>query len=116
VKDGVMTTKGLAFDTSDTAVFGQGDIDMRNEALRLRLVPQPKDMSPVTLRVPLKIGGTFKDPSFLPEPAPLLARGAAAAALYAIAPPAALLALIETGPGKNIDCSVTSNNKPPKRE
>ena len=29
---------------------------------------------------------------------------AAAAALYAIAPPAALLALIETGPGEDTDC------------
>jgi hypothetical protein len=42
----------------------------------------------------------------LPEPAPLAGRIAAAAALYAVAPPAALLALIETGPakGERIDC------------
>ena len=67
-------------------------------------MPQPKDVSPLVVRVPLHVGGTFKDPSFLPEPAPLAARAAAAAALYAIAPPAALLALIETGPGEDIDC------------
>jgi len=78
---------------------------MHAEAIQMRLLPQPKDRSPLTLRVPLKIGGTFKDPSFSPEAAPLILRGAAAAALYSIAPPAALLALIETGPGKNIDCS-----------
>jgi len=35
---------------------------------------------------------------------PLLARAAVAAALHAIAPPAALLALIETGPGKDVGC------------
>ena len=34
----------------------------------------------------------------------MLLRGAAAAALFAIAPPAALLALVETGPGENADC------------
>jgi hypothetical protein len=33
-----------------------------------------------------------------------LLRTAAAAALYSVAPPAALLALIETGPGKSLDC------------
>jgi hypothetical protein len=50
------------------------------------------------------VGGTFKDPKFRPEAKSLLGRAAVAAALYAIAPPAALLALIETGPGENVDC------------
>ena len=111
VQDGVMTTTGLAFDTSDTAILGQGAINMRAEAIDMRLVPLPKDKSPLTLRVPLKIGGTLKDPSFSPEAGPLILRGAAAAALYSMAPPAALLALIETGPGKNIDCNPAA--KPP---
>jgi hypothetical protein len=61
-------------------------------------------MSARSLRGPLEIKGTFKDPAFRPQAKPLLARTAAAAALYAIAPPAALLALIETGPGEDIDC------------
>lgn len=111
VNDGVMTSRGLAIDTTDTAMFGQGDIDMRAEKINMRIVPQPKDRSPLTLRVPLKIGGTFKDPSFLPEAAPLILRSAAAAVLYSLAPPAALLALVETGPGKDIDCG-TSGPKP----
>lgn len=58
----------------------------------------------MSLRGPLKIGGNFKDPSFRPEAGPLILRAAAATALYSVAPPAALLALIETGPGENIDC------------
>jgi AsmA family protein len=104
IEDGVMTTRGLAFDTTDTVLYGQGKLTLRDETIDLRLVPEPKDVSPVSLRGPLHIGGTFKDPSFLPEAAPLALRGAAAAALYAIAPPAALLALVETGPGKDVDC------------
>jgi len=106
VEDGVARTRALAFDTTDTLLLGRGAIDLRAEKLDLRLEPKPKDVSPVSLRGPLHIGGTFKDPSVLPEPAPLAGRVAAAAALYAIAPPAALLALIETGPGKDqrIDC------------
>ncbi|HMN46218.1 MAG TPA: AsmA family protein [Povalibacter sp.] len=104
IVDGEMTTRGLAFDTTDTVIFGEGDINLRREAFDLRLNPQPKDRSPLTLRTPLKIGGSFKDPSFRPEIGPLAARVGAAAALYSLAPPAALLALIETGPGESIDC------------
>ncbi|MFL6620907.1 MAG: AsmA family protein, partial [Povalibacter sp.] len=104
IVDGQVTTRGLAFDTTDTIIFGEGNIDLRREAIGMRLIPQPKDKSPLSLRTPLQIGGTFKDPSFHPEAGPLILRTAAAAALYSVAPPAALLALIETGPGKDIDC------------
>lgn len=54
--------------------------------------------------LPLEVGGTFKDPQLTPQPGPLVARAALAAALFAIAPPAALLALIETGPGDDAGC------------
>jgi uncharacterized protein involved in outer membrane biogenesis len=83
---------------------GAGKIDLREEKLDLELRPQPKDPSPIALRVPLEIKGTLKDPSFRPQAGPLVARAAAAAALYVVAPPAALLALIETGPGENVRC------------
>lgn len=102
--EGTMTSRSLVFDTTDTAFVGEGRIDLGKERLDLDLRPQPKDTSPLALRVPLEIGGTFKDPSIQPKTGPLVARAAAAAALYALAPPAALLALIETGPGENERC------------
>jgi uncharacterized protein involved in outer membrane biogenesis len=104
LQDGKVQTRSLVFDTTDTVLFGSGEMDLGAESLALELRPEPKDFSPVSLRGPLHIGGTFKSPSFLPEARPLLARIAAGAALYAIAPPAALLAFIETGPGENVDC------------
>jgi AsmA family protein len=111
VDDGVMSARALAFDTTDTVVHGEGKISLRDEALDLKLLPQPKDRSPFSARVPLKIGGSFKDPSFHPEAGPLMLRGAAAAALYSIAPPAALLAFIETGPGHDIDCGPAAEHR-----
>jgi uncharacterized protein involved in outer membrane biogenesis len=105
VDDGVAKTRSLALDTTDTVIVGSGTIDLSDEALDLELKPRPKDVSPISLRGPLEVHGTFKDPDFQPKPAPLAGRVAAAAALFAIAPPAALLALFETGPGKDIDCS-----------
>ncbi len=104
VDEGLATSQALVFDTTDTAIVGAGRIDFRNEKLDLELRPQPKDPSPLVVRVPLEIQGTLKDPSFRPKAGPLVARAAAAAALYALAPPAALLALLEPGPGENVAC------------
>jgi hypothetical protein len=68
------------------------------------LRPRPKDRSILSFRTPLQIGGTFKDPSFRPDLKKLGLRGAVALALGTIAPPAALLATIELGPGQDSDC------------
>jgi len=104
VDDGIARTRSLAFDTTDTVILGKGSISLRDEGLDLVLRPRPKDVSPVSLRVPLEVRGTFKDPKLSPQPGPLVARAAVAVALYAIAPPAAVLALIETGPGEDVGC------------
>lgn len=104
IEAGVATARALAFDTSDTLVVGEGKVDLGKERLDLVLRPQPKDPSPLSLRSPLAVTGPLNDPSVRPQGGPLLLRGAAAAALYALAPPAALLALVETGPGGNADC------------
>jgi uncharacterized protein involved in outer membrane biogenesis len=104
VTDGLMQTRSMAFDTTDTIVLGSGDINLKNEALNLELKPRPKDRSILSFRTPLEIGGTFKDPSFRPDLKKLGLRGAVALALATIAPPAALLATIETGGGQDSDC------------
>jgi uncharacterized protein involved in outer membrane biogenesis len=104
VEEGLAEAQSLVFDTSDTVLFGKGSLDFDGEKLALELRPRPKDVSPVSLRGPLEISGTFKDPKFRPQAKSLLGRAAIAAALYAIAPPAALLAFIETGPGEDVDC------------
>ncbi len=104
VENGVMTSRALAFDSSDTLVVGEGSISLREEQLDLLLRPRPKDRSILALRSPLRIGGSFKDPSFRPDMAALGLRGVIALALGSITPPAALLATIETGPGEDSDC------------
>jgi len=104
VQDGLMTSRALAFDSTDTIIIGEGTINLKDESLDLMLRPRPKDRSILSLRSPLKVGGTFKDPSFRPDLAALGVRGAIALALASITPPAALLATFETGPGKDSDC------------
>lgn len=104
VKQGVMDTRRLAFDTTDTVIYGEGSISLRDEKLDLRLKPQPKDRSFLSLRAPLMVSGSFKDPEFRPDFKRVTLRGVAAAVLGSIAPPAALLAVFESGPGKDIAC------------
>ncbi len=105
VASGVMTTRAFAFDTTDTLLLADGTVDLRDESLDLLLRPRPKDSSPLSLRSPLRVRGTFMDPTIRPQGGPLLLRGAIAAALFTVAPPAVLLALVETGPGENADCA-----------
>jgi uncharacterized protein involved in outer membrane biogenesis len=104
IDDGVATARSVALDTTDTALLLKGQFSFKDEKLDMTLLPKPKDTSPISIRVPIDIGGTFAKPAIAPKGGPLVLRGAAVAALAAIAPPLALLGLIETGPGKDTAC------------
>jgi hypothetical protein len=104
VQDGVMHANALAFDTTDTIIVGNGEVSLRDETLDLTLRPRPKDRSLFALRSPLLVDGTFKAPHFRPDLKRVGLRGALALSLGSIAPPAALLATLELGPGKDANC------------
>lgn len=105
VKDGLMTSRTIVLDTSDTVINGQGTVNLANETLALVLSPQPKDVSILSLRSPLRIGGTFASPSAGPDKVALGGRAGLALALGIINPLLALAATIETGPGQDADCA-----------
>ena len=105
VKQGLMSSKVILLDTSDTVIDGSGQISLKNETLDIVLKPQPKDKSILSLRSPLKIGGTFAAPTAGPDKTALAGRAGLAIALGVINPLLALLATIETGPGQDADCS-----------
>ena len=104
IRDGVMTARALAFDTTDTLIVGEGNISLRDETFDLRLRPRPKDRSLFAFRSPLLVDGTFRDPAFHPDMKRVGLRAAIALTLGNIAPPAALLATLELGPGKDANC------------
>ena len=125
VKQGLMSSKVILLDTSDTVINGSGQISLKNETLDIVLKPEPKDKSILSLRSPLKIAGTFSAPTAGPDKAALAGRAGLAIALGVINPLLALLATVETGPGQDADCSaalaVAANPKakaqvaPPKK-
>ncbi|WP_411883999.1 AsmA family protein [Polaromonas sp. YR568] len=104
VKQGQMTTKTIVLDTTDTVINGRGTINLADETLDLILDPAPKDQSILSLRSPLKIGGTFASPSAGPDKGALAGRAGIALALGVINPLLALAATIETGPGQDENC------------
>lgn len=105
VKGGVFTADSFVVDTDDTIVAVEGSINLAQETLDLDARPEPKDRSLLALRTPLTISGPLREPRVRPKPGPLLARAAAALALGAASPALALLALMETGPGKDAPCA-----------
>jgi len=67
VTQGKMQTQALLVDTSDTKIEGDGFIDLGEEVLDLKLIPQAKDFSLFSAESPLYIKGTFSDMKASPK-------------------------------------------------
>ena len=104
VAGGVMTARSLAFDTTDTLLVGEGTINLKDERLDLVIKPRPKDRSLFAFRSPLLVDGSFANPDLRPDMGRIGLRAAIALTLGNIAPPAALLATLELGPGEDASC------------
>lgn len=105
VERGLMETRTFVVDTNDTNVSATGTVNLNGETLDLRLEPQPKDATLVTLRSPILVKGTIKQPRVTVEGGNLIARGGAAAALAILTPIASLLAFVEPGLGEDSNCA-----------
>lgn len=104
VKAGMMQTEALVFDTQVTTLLGSGSIDLAHEKLDLTLTPKTKATSPVALRSPIYVRGTFAQPQLSIDKGRVAARAAGAVALGLVNPLLALLPLIDAGPGQDSDC------------
>jgi AsmA family protein len=104
VANGLMTSRAVVLDSTDTVIYGKGSANLANEQLDLWLYPYPKDKSILSLRSPINIGGTLGAPKVSPDKKALMERGALALALGAINPLLSLAATIETGPGEDANC------------
>lgn len=104
--NGVARPSIFAFDTENAIINVTGTASMASEQLDLTINPESKGIRIVTLRSPLYVRGSFKDPQAGVKPGPLIARGAVAAALATlVTPAAALLALISPSEGQENQCS-----------
>lgn len=68
IKGGVVRGEAILLDTAAATVGGEGEIDLRDESLDLKVTPQAKQTSLMSLAVPFLIQGTLADPQAVPDP------------------------------------------------
>ncbi|AIF48703.1 AsmA family protein [Dyella japonica] len=98
--NGLYETRLFVFDTEDATVRVNGTINFANEKLDLDVRPASKGLRILSLRSPLYVKGTLKNPDVGVQPGPLILRGGGALALGVFAAPvAALLPLVAASRG-----------------
>ena len=96
-KNGVFTPRVMVVDTTDTTVWVDGSLSLATESLNLRAMALPKDFSPLTLRVPLNVTGSFAKPVVSLEKKPVGLKLAASVLVAIINPLAAVIPLLDPG-------------------
>ena len=61
MQDGVLTHDQILLDTTRVRVAGEGSVDFKTEALRLKMEPLPKKAEFFSLATPIVVDGTFED-------------------------------------------------------
>lgn len=97
IERGLVRPRALVVDTSDSVLWAEGQLSLATERLDLRLQVAPKDFSPLTLRTPIRVEGSFSAPQLALEPRPLARKLVPAVLLAALNPIAGLLPLIDAG-------------------
>jgi uncharacterized protein involved in outer membrane biogenesis len=104
VVNGVGTTRTFLIDTEQTQIKAEGSINFADEYFDLTLHPEPKHPDILSLRSPIRVYGPFTHPDYGIDKTALAERAGATVLLGILNPIAALLPLLETGPGNNADC------------
>ncbi|CAB3782482.1 hypothetical protein LMG28614_01471 [Paraburkholderia ultramafica] len=103
--DGVLEARIFALDTDDAVINIDGTVNLRDETLDLGVHPHTKGFRVITLRSPLYVKGTFKDPHVGANAAALALRGGAVIGLGLINPFAALLPLLALSNNQPLPCA-----------
>ena len=107
IEQGLMSTRLFVVDTENALIGVDGTLNLSNERLDLTVAPQSKGMRVFSLRSPLYVAGTLKNPRTGVKPVPLVLRGSGMLALGAlVAPAAGLLALVVPSGDQPNQCAV----------
>lgn len=106
VTKGVMEARLFVVDTDDAIIHVTGNADLGSERLTLVVHPDAKGIRLISLRSPLYVTGPFKQPEVNADKGVLAFKAGSALALSALAPfVAALIPLINLGPGEASECA-----------
>ena len=105
VTNGLMQTRVFVVDTEEALINASGTINLANEQMDLRLKPETKGLRIISLRAPLYVRGSFSKPDVSVDKGVLALKAGGAIALGLAAPVAALIPLINAGPGMDSNCA-----------
>jgi uncharacterized protein involved in outer membrane biogenesis len=100
VEKGVARPKVFVLSTRDSTIWLDGTVSLRDESLDLRAVVAPKDFSPLALRTPVQVKGSFSAPKVSLDAGKLAGKAAAAGLLALLNPLAAIIPFIDPGSSK----------------
>jgi uncharacterized protein involved in outer membrane biogenesis len=100
VQQGIVKPKVFVLNTKDSTIWIDGTVSLRDETLDMRAVVSPKDFSPLSLRTPVHVKGTFSNPKVSLELGKLAGKTAAAGLLALLNPLAAIIPFIDPGDKK----------------
>ncbi|WP_374580919.1 AsmA family protein [Pseudoduganella sp.] len=105
VRDGLAQTRYFLADTEDATVRIQGAVNLASEKIDLTLKPDSKGLRIISLRAPIYVRGTLKQPDVDIDKGVIALRAGGALALGALAAPAALVPLISAGGDGDNQCA-----------
>jgi len=110
VTDGLMQTRVFVLDTDEALITASGTISLDQELIDLTLRPETKGFRIFSLRAPLYVRGPFRNPDVSVDKGVLAMKAGGAIALGLAAPLAALIPLVNAGPGNNSQCATLLAN------
>jgi hypothetical protein len=96
-ENGVLRPRVMVLDTADSALWLDGAVSLAKESIDLKVVVMPKDFSPISLRSPLHVNGTFANPHTSLEKRNIGLKLAGSVLLAMINPLAAFIPLLDNG-------------------
>lgn len=105
VDRGIMYSRTFVVDTEEAIIHVDGVVSLADETINLTINPKTKGLRILSLRAPLYVRGPFKKPAVSVDKGVLAMKAGGAVALATLAAPlAALLPLVNTGPGEESEC------------
>lgn len=105
VEKGVMQTRAFIVDTEDAILNLEGEINLAQEKIAMTLHPNSKGLRLISLRTPLYVNGSFKKIEVVADKGVMAMKAGSAIALGVLAPvAAALVPLVNVGPGESSEC------------
>ncbi|WUR15052.1 AsmA family protein [[Empedobacter] haloabium] len=105
VTNGVAQTRSFIVDTTDATLHINGAVSLADEKMDLTLKPDSKGLRIVSLRSPIYVRGSFKQPDVAIDKGVLAMRAGGAIALATLAAPVAAVIPLIHGGGGGVDCA-----------